>query len=239
MLTNNQHMMNINQQLSNNNQQELDENQHLLNENRPGMNNFRKKEDFEIINENVSGKYLEFLNDFGALFRKSTLMLIITLGRDNITKFHVRDLSRLLNYDVSLVSKNLKYLEKLGLVNREDVGNLVFYQADMNSALLRHMKICFTLLELNELIRNIRSVCKVSILYGSCAKGEDTNESDVDLFIETLEKERIKEIISQFQKKMNRKISPLVVTPNEAYQLKANDEYFYSSIFEGIILNEG
>jgi predicted nucleotidyltransferase/predicted transcriptional regulator len=231
MLTNNQHMLN-------NNQQSLDENQHLLNENRPVMNNSRTNEDLEKISENFPGKNMTFLNDYGALFRKSTLMLIITLGRDAVTKFHVRDLSRLLNYDVSLVSKNLKYLEQLGLVNREDVGNLVFYQADMNSALLKHMKICFTLLELNELIRNIRPGCKVSILYGSCAKGEDSNESDVDLFVETLEKEEIKEIISQFQKKMNRRISPLVVTPNEAYQLKANDEYFYSSIFEGIILNE-
>ena len=202
------------------------------------MNNSRINEDLEKISENIPGKNLIFLNHYGALFRKSTLMLIIILGRDTITKFHVRDLSRLLNYDVSLVSKNLKYLEKLSLVNREDVGNLVFYQVDMNSALLRQMKICFTLLELNELIRNIRSRCKVSILYGSCAKGEDTNESDVDLFVETLEKEEIKEIISQFQKKMNRRISPLVVTPNEAYQLKSNDEYFYASIFEGIILNE-
>ena len=35
----------------------------------------------------------------------------------------------------------------MGLLTHEDVGNLVFYQADMNSVLLRQMKIFLTLLE--------------------------------------------------------------------------------------------
>ena len=225
-------MLNNNQHLSN-------DIQHMLNENQQSLNISQNREGFEKINETIAQKNLKLFNNYGTLFRKSTLMLIITLGRNYITKFHVRDLSRSLNYDASLISKNLKNLEKLGLVKREDVGNLVFYQADINNALLKHMKICFTLLELNELIQEIRSDSNVSILYGSCSKGEDTSESDVDLFIETLEKERIKKTINLFQKKMNRKISPLIVTPDEAYQLKANDEYLYSNIFEGIVLHEG
>jgi predicted nucleotidyltransferase len=179
------------------------------------------------------------LNSFGSLFRRSSLVLIRTLGRDYTAKFHVRDLSRSLNYDVSLISKNLKKIEQLGLVKREDVGNLVFYQANMDSVLLRHMKICFTLFELHDLIQKIRPVSTISILYGSCAKGHDTSESDIDLFIETLDKDAVQKVVHSLQKRISRTISPVIVTPEESYQMKVKDTNFYARIHEGIVLCEG
>lgn len=180
-----------------------------------------------------------FLNSFESLFRKSSLLIIHTLGRDYTLKFHVRDLSRLLNYDVSLISKNLKKIEQLGLIKREDVGNLAFYQANMDSVLLRHMKICFTLLELNDLIQEIRQVSTISILFGSCAKGEDTHESDIDLFIETIDRDAAQKVVNHFQNRISRSISPIIVTPEESYHMKMTDKNFYSRIHEGIILSEG
>ena len=173
------------------------------------------------------------------LFRRSSLIVITALGRSFSGKFHVRELARSLGYDVSIISKNLKQLEEAGLLTHEDVGNLVFYQADMESVLLRQMKIFLTLLELNDLRKDLDRVTTNFILYGSCARGEDTHESDIDLFIEALDKEAVREILGRHQRVIARLLSPVVSTPDEAYRLKAEESALFQSIQQGIILKQG
>lgn len=144
-----------------------------------------------------------------------------------------------MHYDVSLVSKNLKQLEMLGLVMHEEVGNLVLYQAHMENVLVRHVKICFTLMEMNEIIRAISPLSTNAILYGRCAKGEDTATSDIDLFIETREKEKVSRILDDIQPSIPRTLSPVIVTPDETSTMKSEDLPFYSSIQQGIVIHEG
>lgn len=226
-----QHMKNINQH-------SLNKKRHLLNDSRHASSiHPDSSEEARIPNNTLVFKdQWNFLDNYEGLFRKSSLILIVTLGRQYMTRFHVRDLSRSLNYDVSLISKNLKKLESFHLVKHEEVGNLVFYQANMASMLLKHMKICFTLLELNDLIYDIDPISSNSILYGSCAKGEDTSSSDIDLFIETTDKESMREVLDDYQKKISRMLSPVIVTPDELYKMKMTDKNFFSSISQGIIL---
>ena len=170
------------------------------------------------------------------LFRRSARVLIAHLGRNYSQKFHVRELARSLDYDVSIISKNLKQLEEAGLVTHEDVGNLVFYQANMKSVLLRQLKICLTLLDLTDLIRDLDPFTTNCFLYGSCAKGEDTYESDIDLFIETPDKKAVQSILSTYQRKIARTLSPIVNTPDETYRLKTKDKILFTHIQQGIIL---
>ena len=229
-------MLNYIQHMRNNKQQSLNINQQLTNH-PPSP----EKIPPPPIEERVpaSRGQWNFLDRHSALFRKSSLLLIVTLGREYTTKFHVRDLSRSLRYDVSLVSKNLKKLENFGLVKHEDRGNLVLYQANMQSMLLRQMKIFFTLLELNELIHALEPVSTNSILYGSCAKGEDTSASDIDLFIETMDKDATRMVLTKYQDTIERTLSPVIVTTDETYAIKMKDKPFFSSIMQGIILKEG
>ncbi len=180
----------------------------------------------------------DFLSRYGSLFRRSSLVLLVVLGRQHWLKFHVREISRMVDYDVSLVSKNLKDLEAMGLVTHEDVGNLVFYQAKIESVLLRQMKICFTLLEIQDLVRELQDVTTSAILYGSCARGEDTVSSDIDLYIETLEKEPVWKLLQKYQKVLSRELSPIINTPDETYRLRAEDRSLYNNIQQGIVLTE-
>lgn len=163
-------------------------------------------------------------------------MLLLMLGREYTEKFHVRKLSRMVHRDVSLISKNLKSLEAMGLVTREDVGNLAFYQAKMDSVLLRQMKVFFTLLEVQNLVRDLEEVATSVILYGSCARGEDTLTSDIDLYIETPAKGPVLEVLQKHQKTLPRDLSPVVHTPDETYRLKVEDAAFFDSIQQGIVL---
>lgn len=179
----------------------------------------------------------DFLDGYNSLLRKSSLILLVVLGREYTKKFHVRELSRMVGRDVSLVSRNLKDLEAMGLVARDDVGNLAFYQARMESVLLRQMKIWFTLLELQPLVRDLQEVTASIALYGSCARGEDTSSSDIDLYIETAEKEAVQEVLERHRAALSRELSPVVHTPDETYRLKTGDTPFFDSIRQGIVLS--
>jgi predicted nucleotidyltransferase len=179
-----------------------------------------------------------FLSPYGTLFRKSALALLVFLGRGYTQRFHVRDLARSLGYDVSIVSRNLKAIEGMGLVTREDVGNLAFYRANMESALLRHMKVCFSLLELNDLVRALAPIASNIVLYGSCATGEDTVESDIDLFIETADRASAAERVDAFARTARRPVSAIVATPADLYAMKTSDPALYASIRRGITLKE-
>jgi len=177
-----------------------------------------------------------FLDSYGGMFRKSSLVILLFLGRDYANKYHVRDLAWALTYDVSLISRNLKELEKIGLVTHEEVGNLVYYQSNMKNVLTRQLKICFTLMEIQNLIHSLQSIATTIILYGSCARGEDTQQSDIDLFIETQDKMAVKAILDTYRKKVTREISSIVLTPDEMYTLKRDDKSLYDQIHQGIIL---
>ncbi len=121
----------------------------------------------------------------------------------------------------------------MGLITREDVGNLAFYRAKMESVLLRQMKICFTLLEVQPLVRDLQDVTTSVILYGSCARGEDPSASDIEI----PEKEPVREILQRHQSALSRELSPIVDTPDEAYRLKTEDAPFFDSIRQGIVLD--
>jgi len=222
MLNYNQRVMNKRQQLLNNNQQ--------IKSRVQGSSG--KKEPKERVHHEPGN----LLIPHRELFRRSSLVLIAVLGRNFSNKLHVRELARSVHYDVSIISKNLKKLEELGLVTHDDVGNLVLYQANMGSVLLRQMKIFLTLLELTGLIRDLNQVTTNFILYGSCAKGEDTYESDIDLFIETMDKEAVHTILARHRREMTRELSPIIHTPDETYRLKAEDSTLYNNIQQGIIL---
>ena len=172
------------------------------------------------------------------LFRKSALRMLVVLGRQYTRRFHVRELARSLGYDVSLVSKNLKAIEAADLATREEVGNLVFYRGNMDSALLRNMKVCFTLFELNDLVRTITPIASSVVLYGSCATGGDTAESDIDLFIETADRATAAACVDAFGRTAPRPIAAIVATPADLYAMKTNDPALYASIRRGIALKE-
>ncbi|RPJ49540.1 MAG: nucleotidyltransferase domain-containing protein [Methanobacteriota archaeon] len=109
----------------------------------------------------------------------------------------------------------------------------------MDSVLLRHMKICFTLLELNDLVRSLDPLVSTIVLFGSCAEGEDKAESDIDLFIEAMDTDAVKDILKSRQDTISRTLSPIVATPNDTYVMKAKDKTLYASIQQGIPLMGG
>lgn len=74
------------------------------------------------------------------------------------------------------------------------------------------------------------------ILFGSCATGEDTEQSDIDLFIETTDRPGVNGILSKAGAIILRKISPVIVSPEESVRLRTRDRPLFERIQAGKIL---
>lgn len=108
----------------------------------------------------------------------------------------------------------------------------------MDSPLLREIKVCATLLEINPRVLHLQGKVRRAILFGSAATGEDTDESDIDLFIETGDVSGAAESIAALQTGLDRKISPIILTPGGFRSLRTTDRVLYERILGGKTLIE-
>lgn len=172
------------------------------------------------------------------IFSKSSLKILCFLGRRYREGYHTRGLVRRLEIGLGSASRYLGILEKEELVIKEAKGKLSIYKANMENPLLKELKVVFTIMEIDEMIKDLRKVSSQLILFGSCAHGEDSEESDIDLFILSNKGKQINKTIEGYQNKIKRKISPIIVNDTELRTLKQKDKPFYSRIKKGRILHE-
>lgn len=164
---------------------------------------------------------------------EKSFILIRFLGRRYNESFYVRELAKELNLSLGPVSETLKELECEGVLVRKEKGRMVTYRANMESSVLREMKIIITLLELRELLKELEKTALRVILFGSCARGDDTFESDIDLLIETDEKGPASSAVNSSEFIEGRKLSAIILSPGEFRALKKNDKPFYERVMQG------
>jgi len=172
------------------------------------------------------------------IFNGPSLRILRFLGRKYREDYHTRELVRKLGISLGTASKCLKTLEQEDLLIKKERGRLSIYQANMENPILRELKLLFTIIDLEDLINDIKNKSDRIILFGSCATGEDTSESDIDLFILTDKARSINKIIDIHQKEISRHISPVIVTNKEFRELRDEDRAFYSQIMKGRSLYE-
>src|SRR3989344_2958987 len=122
--------------------------------------------------------------------------------------FHMRELSRRTKIAQPSVTNHLNSLVKEGLVIKEKKGIYPTYVANRDNVLFKLYKKSDVILRIKQtgLGDYIYDACQhdAIVLFGSSAKGEDLENSDIDLFIQAPEK-RLN--LLQYEKKLNRKIN--------------------------------
>lgn len=169
------------------------------------------------------------------IFTTPALEALIFLGRNYRNSYYVRELSAQLSISTGSASSQLRALREAGLVTSEQKGRTLLFRADLSHPLVREMKIVASLYELSRLIPAGSSIVRL-ILFGSCATGEDTAESDIDIYIETTDRAKAQALLTRVEPGISRKISPIIVSPEEAAQLRARDRPLFERIRAGKIL---
>lgn len=171
-------------------------------------------------------------------FITPTLLKILYLFHEEpMRELHEREVVRKARVSKGSANKILRKLSEIKVLNRSKRGRMVFYSLNMKNAVARQFKVLFNVYSLNELIEEIKQDCKRIILFGSCSEGTDVKESDVDLFILTNEKNRVKSIVNTYQK-AGKRIAPIIVNSNEFIKLRREDKPLYDRILKGILLWE-
>jgi len=124
--------------------------------------------------------------------------------------FLIRELSRNAKLSVPSVRLHLKALLAEGLIAKDKTGLYPSFRAAKENPLFKLLKAQNMVLRLQQtgVLSTIEKGAYPSciVLFGSASRGEDTEESDIDLFIQS---KRIKLDLSTFEKSLNRKINLL------------------------------
>lgn len=168
--------------------------------------------------------------------------ILVTSKKDRIREFfllhptkevHLRELARILKISFPWVRKITGILVKEGYLLKKEEGGLVIVKANRENFLFLALKRSYNLFAVNNsglipFLIDTYERPEAIVLFGSYSKGEDIEESDIDLAIITRRNEIIR--LTEFEKKLQRKIKLLELKRKEI------EKEFWNTLINGIVL---
>ena len=150
-------------------------------------------------------------------------------------RLRVREMEREIKIPLPSAIRYSDELVKEGYLKIVKVSNVTFYSADRSSECFILEKKLFNIKKIYEsgLIEFLKEKYGNPniVLFGSYSKGEDAEDSDIDIFLETGLKKEIN--LNEYEKKLKRKIQLFVY--KSIREVKNND--LANNIINGVILN--
>jgi predicted nucleotidyltransferase len=156
-------------------------------------------------------------------------------------EFYERQVARQIGIGYSSANGALNELYSTGVIKRRREGKMYFYAVDHSDPIITAYKKLVNLLLIEPLVEKLKNTSDRIVLYGSCSRGTDTSESDLDLFIISNKRDRVLEIIGNFKFPKgfeNIHIQAVIQTPVELLEIKGPDQPFIEEIERGIVLWE-
>ncbi len=134
---------------------------------------------------------------------------------------------------ISVASANrmLKMFARLGLLRQTRKGKMLFYVRNDDNPVLRQYKVFTTVNNLMPAVEKIVPFSQRIVLFGSCAAGRNGEESDVDLFVLSGEKEKTRAELREEER-----IKAIILSGQEYAELRKKDKPLYERINSGIEL---
>ncbi len=167
------------------------------------------------------------------------LRVLSYLAKFSDREFHEREIARRTGISYGSANRVLNELFRDRMVVRRQAGKMLFYSFNSRDPLARTLKIFVSVSLIRPLILKLREKASEIVLFGSCARGEDTSSSDIDLFIVSGDKPKCLEIIRSFAFGKGFEgivIEPAIRSPLEMIKSEKTEKEFLSLVREGIVL---
>jgi len=151
-------------------------------------------------------------------------------------KFHGREVARQMKERTSSVQRVIKILEAEGVLIPERKGRMIFYALDESNPLVRPFKVLSVVAALEPLIRKLRRITDLVVLYGSSSRGTYQTESDVDLFIITNHEDEVFDAIFDFSRGFTKEIKPVIHSLAEWASVEEKNQVFADEVSKGFVL---
>ncbi|MGI0086903.1 MAG: nucleotidyltransferase domain-containing protein [Nitrosotalea sp.] len=165
-------------------------------------------------------KVVSIKSSLESLFRSRAQILILKLlFLNSSSEFHANDIARKTDLAPSTIAKEMPLVQNIGVVLRRTQGNLVFYRINNQSVIFNELKRIFLKFEmLDEIIsRDLpKEKIKFALIYGSFAKGTESQSSDIDLLvIGDVSDDAVLRSISKTERTLGREINYILWTEEE------------------------
>jgi len=160
---------------------------------------------------------------------KRNLLKLLLTNPDR--EFYIREISRRTGEPINAVRRELGYLEKAGLVKSRNAGNLKYYSVVKEFPFYQELKkIIYATVGLGDYLSDRlkdSNQIELAFIYGSVARDEETESSDVDLFVVgEIDEDELHEIVSQVEKDIGRIINYTLMSKAEfKKRLKGNNPF--------------
>ena len=155
-------------------------------------------------------------------------------------EFYIRELAKKLKISPFATKKYADILVKEKLILEEKRANLRYLKANVKNLFYKYLKISYNVKKLLDsrfieyLESNIANLTSIT-LFGSLAKGEDSEESDIDILIIGKQKNLN---LKEFENRMDKEITLHFFSWSEWNEKAKEDHHFYYEIINhGIALN--
>jgi len=163
---------------------------------------------------------------FRLLSRKNNSLLIEYFLNNPTIETYPQELEKKLKMSRQSMFKALEAVLAAGLIEVKEVGRTRQYKLRRNDLTVKQLKILSTIDSIMRIMDKLKDSGAEVYLFGSAARGEDTEKSDIDLLI--LSDKPKNEMIGRFAQE--EKIRPLYFSFLEYSALARKDKPFYERI---------
>lgn len=162
---------------------------------------------------------------------KNLIKILSFFLRNPTIQIHQTELKKRVRLAKATLIKWLKILIKYEILKLKRFGVTNIYSLNRGDCVVKEIKLLDTLLSLRE-FKNISGKYNIKIyLYGSSARGEDAEESDVDLLmIGKIRREDIIEDINRLSDRIKRRIKFEIFSSLQWSEMAKKDKAFYERV---------
>ncbi|MBL7160084.1 MAG: nucleotidyltransferase domain-containing protein [Candidatus Aenigmarchaeota archaeon] len=168
------------------------------------------------------------MKTFSILASKKELKILNLFLENQKKEFYQSEIARKTRFSRTTIIKWVKTLEKKQMIIKIKKG-MTYYKLNKENPLIKQLKIMKTISQLQEALKILKDEPIEIYLFGSCARGEDEKESDIDILI-IGKSNKISWFIDSANKIAKKQVRPIVKTPLEYSDLARKDRLFYDNI---------
>ena len=175
-----------------------------------------------------------------ALFASSTLADLLRLFvMEPERAFYQRELQRLTGAHLRQLQRDLERLQRAGLVVAREHGNRVYYSAvrthpafaDLRAVVVKTLGVGDVL---RDALAGIEPHVALAFIFGSVARGDDTADSDVDLFVVgSVSRRDIAARLAPLAALLKREVNPVIMGLDDFTARLRSADHFVTSVLEG------
>jgi len=149
--------------------------------------------------------------------------------------FFIRQLQQLIAEDSTNISRELRRLEQMGIVESAKRANAKYYKTNERCPFYEELRGLFLKTtgapgEIKEVLQDIDGI-EAAFIYGSVAKGEENSGSDIDLFlIGDIDEGKLLAKLPEVERRLGREVNYSVYARDEFSRRKKQGDRFIATV---------